>query len=47
MTHDEFTRLFVYIEKRFDKLEKRVEDTADKEQVDHILSYLDSFFIRN
>ncbi len=33
MSQDEFTRLFLYIEKRFDKLEAKLSKKADAEPV--------------
>lgn len=46
MSHDEFTRLFKYMERRFDSLEAKVDQKADKALIesalDHILQKLDT-----
>jgi response regulator RpfG family c-di-GMP phosphodiesterase len=40
MSTDEFTRLFTYMEKRFDQIDRRFEDT--NERIDRIMSLLDT-----
>lgn len=37
MSNDEFTKLFKYVEKRFDAMEKRFDKTASKKQVDVLM----------
>jgi septation ring formation regulator EzrA len=41
MSKDEFTKLFKYMEKRLDKIESRLEQTATKKQVDGLISTVD------
>ena len=36
MSDDQFTKLFKYVEKRFDKIDKRLDQTATKEDVEHL-----------
>ena len=36
MTHDQFTKLFAYMQKRFDTLEAQLETKASVEQVDRL-----------
>lgn len=46
MKDDEFTKLFRYMEKRFDDMDKRFDDTSSKQQVDHLISTIDHFVAR-
>ncbi len=46
MAQDEFTKLFNHMNKRFDQLEKRLDDTASKDQFDILLKTLDGFLKR-
>lgn len=47
MNDDQFTKLFKYIEKRFDDLDKRLEyvesSMAIKESIDTLIATIDSF----
>ncbi|MCA9338350.1 hypothetical protein KC949_02230 [Candidatus Saccharibacteria bacterium] len=36
MSEDQFTRLFKYVEKRFDSIDTRLHDTATKKDVDNL-----------
>ncbi len=42
MAQDEFTKLFTYMSERFDKIDTRLENVATKEDIQKILSTLDS-----
>lgn len=42
MSIDEFIRLFKYMEKRFDQIDKALEQKAEKSDVDRIMSMLDA-----
>jgi hypothetical protein len=42
MSHDEYTKLFLYMEKRFDKLEAEMATKADKADVERLYGLLDS-----
>lgn len=46
MSQDEFTKLFLYMEKRFDAIEKALEHKADKPTVDRIHTILDGLALR-
>ena len=37
MAQDEFTKLFTHMNKRFDAIDKRLDETATKTQVDELL----------
>ena len=41
MSKDEFTKLFVYMERRFDALEKKIDRKAGREQVNKLLNTVD------
>jgi hypothetical protein len=43
MSQDEFTKLFKYMEKRFDSIDKTLEDKANKQDVKKLLDAVDSF----
>ena len=43
MSQDEFTRLFKYMEERFDRIDKALADKADKKDVELLLNAVDSF----
>jgi polyhydroxyalkanoate synthesis regulator phasin len=43
MSQDEFTRLFNYIEKRFDGIDKQLEKKADRQQAETIMSGIDAY----
>lgn len=42
MQDDQFTRLFKYMEKRFDDIDNQLELTAEKLATDKILNHLDA-----
>ncbi len=42
MSQDEFTKLFTYMEQRFDALEAKIDDKADKKQVDSLIGLVDT-----
>jgi 7,8-dihydro-6-hydroxymethylpterin-pyrophosphokinase len=46
MSTDEFTKLFKYMTKRFDKIEKTLEQKADKVDLNRTLDMLDSVIRR-
>ena len=41
MAEDEFTKLYKLMSRRFDKIDKALEDKADKEGIKRIYDYLD------
>jgi len=41
MSQDEFTKLFAYMQKEFDKVNKRLEETATKKQVEALTNTVD------
>lgn len=41
MAEDEFTKLYKLMSGRFDKIDKALEDKADKEDIKRIYDYLD------
>ena len=43
MSADEFTKLFKYMEKRFDQIDKTLETKADKLDVERLLKAVDAF----
>lgn len=43
MSQDEFTRLFRYMEERFDRIDQALEGGADKKDVERILDALDAY----
>jgi hypothetical protein len=43
MSADEFTKLFTYMEERFDRIDKALEKKAEKSDVERILGALDAF----
>jgi hypothetical protein len=43
MSQDEFTRLFKYMEERFDRIDKALEDKANKRDVERLLDAVDAF----
>jgi hypothetical protein len=43
MSADEFTRLFTYMEERFNRIDKALEQKAEKRDVERILDLLDTF----
>ena len=43
MSQDEFTRLFKYMEERFDRIDKALASRADKKDVELLLNAVDSF----
>ena len=46
MSEDQFTKLFNYMEKRFDAIDKRFELTASQESLDRLTNTIDSFIKR-
>lgn len=42
MSADEFTRLFKYMTKRFDVIEKKLEEKADKADMQRVFGLIDS-----
>lgn len=42
MSDDQFTKLFKYMQKRFDKVEEHLDNTASQRSVDHLASAIDS-----
>lgn len=46
MSEDQFTKLFVRMEKGFDEINKRFETVATKESVDRLTDTIDSFIAR-
>ena len=46
MSTDEFTKLFKYMDKRFNAIEKTLEQKADKADLDRALKTLDSMIKR-
>jgi len=46
MSHDEYTKLFIYMEKRFDKLETAMATKADKADISRIYGAIDAFLKR-
>ena len=46
MSEDQFTKLFNYMEKRFDAIDKRFELTASQESLDRLTNTIDSFVKR-
>ena len=43
MSEDEFTKLFKYISKRFDLVEKRLERAATKDDFNYLANAVDAF----
>lgn len=43
MSQDEFTRLFKYMEERFDRIDTVLEKKADKEDIERLFGMVDSF----
>ena len=43
MNDDQFTKLFKYMEEKFNAIDKRFDETASKKQVDHLIAAVDSF----
>ncbi len=41
MSQDELTKLFAYMQKEFDKVNKRLEETATKKQVEGLTNTVD------
>ena len=41
MSQDEFTKLFKYVEKRFDKIDNKLEDTATKTELNNLINTVD------
>jgi predicted nucleic acid-binding Zn-ribbon protein len=41
MSDDQFTKLFTYIEERFDSVSKKLEQTADKNDVEKLINVID------
>lgn len=46
MVQDEFTKLFQHMNKRFDAIEKQLDNTATKNQFDYLIKTLDGFLKR-
>lgn len=46
MKNDEFTKLFKYMEGRFDDMDRRFDETASKKQVEHLIDTIDGFVAR-
>ena len=46
MAQDEFTKLFNHMNKRFDKLEKQLDNNATKKQLDNLIVTIDGFLKR-
>lgn len=46
MSDDEFTKLFKYMEKRFDDMDKRLDNVASEESVDRLRNTIDAFVKR-
>jgi len=42
MSTDEFTRLFKYMEERFDRIDKALEKKAEKADIEHLLGAVDT-----
>lgn len=42
MSEDEFTKLFQHMNKRFDVIDKKLENMATKDDINQILKHLDS-----
>lgn len=42
MSQDEFTKLFQYMTKSFDSIDKKLENMATKDDINQILTRLDS-----
>lgn len=43
MSNDEFTKLFTYMTKRFDRIDQNLEHKADKDDMQRVFGALDSF----
>lgn len=43
MSQDEFTRLFKYMEERFDRIDSTLEIKAEKEDINRLFNLVDSF----
>jgi hypothetical protein len=43
MSQDEFTKLFRYMEQRFDRIDNTLEKKADKQDVERLLGAVDAF----
>ncbi len=43
MSQDEFTKLFNYMEKRFDSIDQALENKADKQDVQKLIDAIDAF----
>lgn len=46
MAEDEFIKLFNHMNKRFDVIERRLEDTASKSQLNTLIKTIDGFLKR-
>lgn len=46
MSEDEFTKLFKYMEKRFDSVDKRLDAAATQESLDRLMATIDNFIKR-
>lgn len=46
MSTDEFTKLFKYMTERFDSVDKALDDTSSKEDMERVLGLLDSIVKR-
>lgn len=46
MSQDEFTKLFVYMSKRFDDIDAKLDAKADKVDLDKIYTHLDGILKR-
>lgn len=43
MSQDEFTKLFKYMQKEFDKINSRLEQTATKKELDTLTNAVDAY----
>lgn len=46
MSEDEFTKIFKYMTKRFDSIDKKLDEKASQESLERLTSTIDSFIKR-
>jgi septal ring factor EnvC (AmiA/AmiB activator) len=46
MSQDEFTKLFTYIEKRFDSIDQKLDTKSSQDSLDRLTNTIDSFVKR-
>lgn len=46
MSEDQFTKLFVYMEKKFDRVDTQLEQTATQSSLDGLINTIDQFVKR-